>query len=85
MLANEAASDVQAPIVGGEGLRLAPYKLDVGREACRVGCSEMLLRVSQDFFSKPDFVKLSLLESFKIYLMHLLWRWTPKGLPVIVP
>ena len=58
MLANEAAFDVQAPIVDGEGFRLALHKLGVGREACRVGCFEMLLTVSRDFFTKPDFVQL---------------------------
>ena len=55
MLANEAAFDVQVPIVDGEGFRLALHNLGVVREACRVGCCEMLLRVSQDFFTEPDF------------------------------
>lgn len=58
MLANEAAFDVQTPIVDGESFRLAPHKLGVEREACRVGCSEMLLRVRLDFFTKPDSVQL---------------------------
>lgn len=57
MLANEAAFDVQAHIVYVEGFRLTLQKLGVGREACRVGCSEMLVTVSRDLFTKPDSVQ----------------------------
>ena len=51
MLANEAAFDVQVPVVDGVSFRLTLHKLGVGREDSRVGCSEMLLRVSLNFFT----------------------------------